>query len=186
MFDCYSSFRQRLAETHALMAEKELKQQEMYAKAARDLEEESKHWITLDNMDQKITEKLFEKPTTTGLTSVSSDLWRHHCYNITLGRLDHMDAMPKTAMDVKRQFHADLAVDKRMQAEEYLNTIIGKGEDRAKFAEYLNDYLVSESLNRDKSEEDQFDEVRNGCGDSVLVHFYANISLFVHRRWILF
>jgi hypothetical protein len=40
---------------------------------------ESRYWVTLDNLDKKITPELFETPATTGVTTAISEYWRYCC-----------------------------------------------------------------------------------------------------------
>lgn len=67
----------------------QLKSQLQFNNLVDDLAAESKYWVTKENMNTLICEKLFEVPATTGITTKSSELWRYSCVTTDVKRLLH-------------------------------------------------------------------------------------------------
>lgn len=60
------NFRFHLAANQIIKDQSSVKQQERYAKLDKDMSIEKDAWLTMENMDKKIVEELFEKHATTG------------------------------------------------------------------------------------------------------------------------
>lgn len=139
-------------------------------------EAESKYWITLENLEKKITEELFATPATTGVVTEISEYWRYCCPsmqpNRTLGRLLEADDDPDSDEDSEDEDENtrdnDLRtspntfmspIDYYLNNEEQittqkesirgmLNAMIGEGSDREKFETMVNQFVeLAENLN---------------------------------------
>lgn len=60
-------------------------QQQRFSRMVQDVHEESRVWITKDNLNQKINEDLFETEATTGLVTRSSQHWRYYALTYQFG-----------------------------------------------------------------------------------------------------
>jgi hypothetical protein len=134
---------------------------ELYYKRLEEIrkwhEEESKHYISPDNINEKITANLFRSDaTSTGLTNKYSDLWRYQVIAPSLKRF-RKDSMFMSHIgkdynqpDMKK---AEDQTELKMQITDWVNEMIGTGEDRSKF-----DFYVSELLKKaEVGKEDQVD-----------------------------
>jgi hypothetical protein len=148
---------------------------ERFSRLVQMHEAESKYWITLENIDKKITHELFETPATTGVTTEISEYWRYCCPsmqpNRTLARLleaddgddgedhdDDDDEMMKKYDDSEREVFMS-PIDYYLNNEEQittqkesirgmLNAMIGEGSDRAKYETLVSEFVeLSETLN---------------------------------------
>lgn len=107
-----------------------------------DLEEESKYWITTENLEQKITPELFMKPATTGLVMRHSHLWKYHCLNDSYGRIltgDDDDDYLMASRKLNEIGHKKLK--RTMDVAEYLNDMIATGEEREKYEETMKLFI---------------------------------------------
>lgn len=146
---------------------------ERFERLVKMHEAESKYWITMENIDQKITEELFAAPATTGVTTEISEYWRYCCPsmqpNRTLGRLLEAENGPdsdeendddlKQFDDVPRPNTFMSPLDYLLDNEEQittqkesirgmLNAMIGEGSDRAKYDTLVNEFVeFAETLN---------------------------------------
>lgn len=145
---------------------------ERFTRLVQMHEAESKYWITLDNIDKKITHELFETPATTGVTTEISEYWRYCCPsmqpNRTLARLleaDDGDDGEDSDDEITRKYDESekdvfmSPIDYYLHNEEQittqkesirgmLNAMIGEGSDRAKYDTLVSEFVeLSETLN---------------------------------------
>lgn len=107
--------------------------------AVADLEAEKSAWITLDNMDEKITSDLFDTHATTGLTTKYSNLWRYQAFSADFERTQREEYESPEEYADKILNEGDMA--KRLEVETYLNALIGTGEERANYKKLLQEFL---------------------------------------------
>jgi hypothetical protein len=71
-------YRQHLANNEVVRVRRSHAQQMRYSNLVDDLTEESKTWITNDNINIRINEELFSSVATTGLVTRSSQHWKFY------------------------------------------------------------------------------------------------------------
>ena len=139
--------RLNLAREHMYWDKKQAKQQGLYKRLAEDLRYESPCWITYDNLEERITKDLFsDKPSTTGLVTPYSSNWRYNIvtYKYDFARMmspqlfvhgdDTMESRLTTARNEK-EYH------KRKSMEDFLEPMVGSGEERAQLKGLVDEYL---------------------------------------------
>lgn len=144
-------YQEKLAKTHLLWEEHEALQKKREDLAVQDLVEESSTWITKDNIETKITDALFEIPgATTGLSTVWREHWNFQTYVPSIRRMfTDVDARAKSSSlserfaDRSRDLEGDKLLMRRLYVEEFLNSSIESGEERAKFKDLVNEFSVS-------------------------------------------
>lgn len=130
--------------------------------AVHDLIEESSSWITLENMNEKITEELFNTPgASTGYKTVQSHLWKYQTYVNSFHRMFtdstyFANNTPEMAEAQRvEQKEEGKEVMHRVLLENFLNTLISTGEERAKFRNLIEDFSKFSAENDAWSEVDQ-------------------------------
>lgn len=146
-----------------------------------ELKIEQTTWITLDNIDSKITKELFDKEaSTSGLLTRYSDHWRIYVEssNYDLKKLkalcaedyDKFDAMNVNQTDEKTledRFLKDNRKSKlssRLWVEDFVEDMITTGEERAQFQDIMKAYMKEmrhyelEEMPDDSDEEYSSDE----------------------------
>jgi hypothetical protein len=152
-----------LAKTHLLWEDQQVVKQKRLDAAVKALEVESQHWITLENVDDKITAALFDVAgTSTGLKTPFSDFMGFQTFVPSLKRMltdnaymngnapfggessnkrsaiDHnADELIEKLEELERQ----KTVLHRMSVENFLDASIEDGEERSKYKELLNAYM---------------------------------------------
>jgi len=156
--EALARYRQTLAKNHLILADKNEKQQERYQTLLDELKIEQTTWITLDNINSKITKELFDKEaSTSGLLTRYSDHWRIYVEssNYDLKKLkawcaeeyDKFDAMNVNQTDettLEDRFSKDSRKSKltnRLWVEDFVEGMITTGEDRAQFQDIIKAYM---------------------------------------------
>ena len=126
------------------MSEVRQQQLQRFLQLTDDLNEEKEFWITKDNLETLITPELFDEPSTTGIVTRRSEYWRWTSAYPNLRRM----LMEASEDDEKYEtLEADLQAFRdgdplnTTGAHDFLNEIIGSGEDRAKYDTLLKQYL---------------------------------------------
>ena len=146
MANVHQHCRKHLARNHLVWDDHQKKQQEQYTQAMGDLLDEHHTWITLDNLEEKITEELFDaEAATTGLKTRYSQLWRTHVesHNFQLERLFNPATYEKTTgSTLEDRFLKMREVEfvKRRMVEDYLQQLVGTGEERENFQELVESF----------------------------------------------
>ena len=147
--------RERLARNQILRDQRNVEEQSRYGKLISDLMEEQKAWITLDNIDAKITNSLFEKQSTTGIVKKDSNLWKLQLVTLDFDRVMGPETKAEFGMSSLQErlnYRGQIKSAKRLMVEDFLNPLIGNGEDRAKFKDLV------ESFSDKFNDADAFDE----------------------------
>lgn len=136
-------YREHLAKLKIIRAKKASVQKKRFESLVRSLEAESKYWVTPDNMDELITEELFNAPCTTGIVTKSSEFWRNYarCTNIkrlVFGVVPNMKDEDTINDIILERTQAERATKEDIM--DTLNSMIGTGEDREKFEELVDDF----------------------------------------------
>lgn len=144
MLNKFDSFREKLASTHLLWEEKQAQRKERQQRALEDLKSEASAWITSENIDSRITDELFAKESaTTGYVTKYSNLWKYQVFTPKLERLLSEEFQDKlfsnTALMDRLKTKAQFRIAKRVVVEDFLNQIIGTGDERSNFKELVND-----------------------------------------------
>ncbi len=112
--------------------------------AIRMHEDEAHYYITAANIDQMLPVDFFdEKPKTTGLTFSHSRFWSYKAESVSLKRMNTDEALRSGIDDSYPYDEARLRGD----VGNYLNEMIGSGQDRAKFEEYVQSIIDNYSGN---------------------------------------
>ncbi len=129
--------------------------------AAKLHEQEVSSYITESNIHEKITPELFEKEsTTTGLMTPTSNLWKYQTFAPTLKRLFNDQYFHAKLAEIepsntesahsflqnRLKSKSDFRVTKRLMVEDFLNEMIGSGDERSQFTELVKD--VSEHFEK--------------------------------------
>jgi hypothetical protein len=163
--------REHVAKMKVIENQKNAIREERFSRLVQMHEAESKYWITMENIDKKITRELFETPATTGVTTEISEYWRYCCPsmqpNRTLARLleaddddaeDSDDELMKKYDESERDVFMS-PIDYYLNNEEQittqkesirgmLNAMIGEGSDRAKYESLVSEFVeLTETLN---------------------------------------
>ena len=105
--------------------------------------EEQKVWITLDNIDSKITSSLFEKQSTTGIVKKDSNLWKLQLVTLDLDRVMGPETQAEFRMSTLQErlnYRGQIKSAKRLMVEDFLNPLVGTGEDRSKFKDLVESF----------------------------------------------
>jgi len=134
--------RERLFRTQLKWEARKATEDARVQQALTDLQKESENYITASNLDEKVTADLFGKfPATTGIVTPHSNHWRYEVFTPKVQRLlstsfrEEFETMSKSR--IKAKMVGQSRVTKRMLTEEFLNDMIGTGEDRDKFQELV-------------------------------------------------
>lgn len=134
--------RERLFRTQLKWEARKATEQARIQQALTDLQQESENYITASNVNERITADLFGKfPATTGIVTPHSNHWRYEVFTPKVQRLLSPSFREEFEMMTHSRIKAKMAgqsrVTKRMLTEEFLNDMIGTGEDRDKFQELV-------------------------------------------------
>ena len=93
-------YRQHLANNEVVRVRRSHAQQMRYSNLVDDLTEESKTWITNDNVNVRINEELFSSVATTGLVTRSSQHWKFYAMTFSYkGTSKKTDLLPGQSTD---------------------------------------------------------------------------------------
>lgn len=112
--------REGLARRHAIAAEFQSEQNLKYHQLLLDLQYESQHWLSAENVNEKITESLFDKPSSTGVLSSKSELWRWHTMAVDFKRSmskSFMEQFDLTSLNGRMEFRSHTSSVKRFAVE---------------------------------------------------------------------
>lgn len=157
-------YQEKLAKTHLLWEEHQALQKKREDLAVKDLIEESSTWITKDNIETKITDALFDVPgANTGLSTVWREHWNFQTFVPSIRRMfTDLDARTKSSSLAERfagrsrDLEGDKLLMRRIYVEEFLNSSIESGEERAKFKDLVEDF------SRSFEEHGAFDDLDEG------------------------
>ena len=139
-------YREKLARNHIVHAQRVAVQNESFKNLIDTLEAESSSWITLDNIDSKITEELFAAPATTGLVTSESRHWRHQLLTIQLKRMLSPEFVTESnsngSLADRLQQRGQAKSVKRLLLQEFLEPMIGSGQERANQQEILDKFAA--------------------------------------------
>lgn len=138
-------YRLHLAHQAIVREKREAAKVKQCEQALRDLEEESKVWVTKDNVDDLITEKLFDSPATTGILTKDSESWRHNAMSTDLNRMISSDlynelVIKNQSINSRAEWKGRARFTKRMMAEDFLNQMVGTGEERSQFSGLVKNF----------------------------------------------
>lgn len=109
-----------------------------------DIEEEKKTWITEENMNNKITAALFDKPATTGLLTRDSELWRWHLHSMKLDRLmnnsETSSDFAGSSLAERLEFRGQVRSARKIMVQDFLEPMIESGSDRAEYDELVDKF----------------------------------------------
>lgn len=141
-----ASYREKLARNQIIRGRQQEAEQTRYSHLVADLLAEKDSWITKENIDAKITDSLFEKQTTTGIVTKTSDLWRLQVISVDLDRV----MSPELANEYTGQTLSDrlsrrgqFREAKKLYVQDILNPMIGSGEERANFKQLVEEFTAT-------------------------------------------
>ena len=113
---------QHLADVEVIRTRKSNAQQMRYSNLVDDLSEESRVWITNDNVNQRINEGLFSAVSTTGLVTRSSQHWKFYAMTFSFKGVSKKTALlPGQSTD--RFFRAMPTTSREMAPNRSVNSI---------------------------------------------------------------
>lgn len=80
-------FREHVARSQVIREQRHTVQEARHSRLVQDLVEEKDQWITYDNLNFKVTDNLFTQPSTTGLVTRASNLYRFQIIPQSVQRL---------------------------------------------------------------------------------------------------
>ena len=106
------------------------------------LETESKTWIkTEEEVDEFISPSFFEKPSTTGIVTRSSNLWRYMPVTIDINRKMSREMLDKLSPKFDDSAKNDQTViTKQLLVEEFLRPLIKTGEQRQNYKQLVKEF----------------------------------------------
>jgi len=144
------NYREHLARLSVRAKQKDEVRRARLQRLIEQLEAESKYWITPQNMEEKITEELFQKPCTTGVVTKYSEFWRYYCRSSNVNRtlIQIMQDMNETPGSDSRTDSVRARMEERarkntMRKEaiaHMLNGMIGTGKDRERYEEFVDGF----------------------------------------------
>mmetsp|Transcript_34614 Transcript_34614/g.32975 ORF Transcript_34614/g.32975 Transcript_34614/m.32975 type:complete len:307 (-) Transcript_34614:113-1033(-) len=160
----HQKFREHVARSQVIREQRHTVQEARHSRLVQDLVEEKDQWITNDNLNFKVTDNLFEQPTTTGLVTRSSNLYRFQVIPMSMQRMmSNHGGSDSTENGLKERLEekGQLATAKKLMVAEFLETMIGTGAERNKYEEYV------ESFSKMYDEEGVFDGENNELQDYI-------------------
>lgn len=144
-------------------------QLERYKNLIADLTSERSAWINSENLDQKITEELFDnKFTSTGLVLKDSKHWRYQALTFKWNR-KYSKEVSELVEDqtLKNRVGFVLSqeqLNNRLLVEELVRPMINTGKNRSEYEDLVNDFVnaISKVKVDDSEIGPSFYEVRNG------------------------
>jgi hypothetical protein len=140
-------YRARLVKNHFVNKQKVDRQLQKNMRFVADLEEESKTWITRENIDSKITAELFTKPSSTGLITSSSDHWKWQLVTHPFGvdrspheESDLAQAEAETGPVSEQMRRAEARSQVRLMLKDMLEEVVENGQQRANMKEYIDKF----------------------------------------------
>ena len=140
-------FQEHLAKNVIKYNEKKKAQQERYDNFFSDIQRESSCWLTKDSLDEKITEALFETPSTTGIVTKHSEYWRWQVMSINLNRIMSQEFMKERDMDKDKgslSKRLDWAAQeenfKKFEVRDFLEEMVANGRDREHLEELVDKF----------------------------------------------
>lgn len=127
----------------------------------QDFQDESKTWLNESNIETRITAKLFTKQATTGLVTKQSEHWRWHLITMDPKRIMNPAFMRQYAGDSledRMEVRGGVRSAQRIFAQDFLDPMIGTGEERAKYRELVDKFTSTfQQQNAQPEVEDYFD-----------------------------
>jgi hypothetical protein len=144
-------YREHLESESLIRNEKRAAQQKRYEAMDADMAEESKVWLTMENMDSIITPEFFDNPTTTGIKTKYSEWWRAEPITLNMkrtmspermwdygGKPDHQGRVnPQDYLKAKMS----LKFDKKLMAMQFLDEVIATGHEKENYKKLVEDYV---------------------------------------------
>jgi hypothetical protein len=136
--------REKLARNQVVRSQREEVQQTRYTRLVADLEQEMPTWLNADNIEEKITDSLFESQATTGLVTKTSEHWRWQIVPLNLQRLMSPDfaASESSGSELadRLALRGQIKSAKKIMVQDFLDPMIGTGEERAKYKELVEKF----------------------------------------------
>jgi hypothetical protein len=165
--------RARLAKHIILKKQQHEVESQRFQQMLKDLKEEQKVWITLDNMDSVIIPELFgATPTSTGLVTKYSDHWRYYVHPFNIKRemaeiraQGGVDEFGRVLPDESYKFDLgdgshgvweermndieQSVSSAKLEVENKLNEMIGSAEERENYRDLVRRYIASSTVVED-------------------------------------
>ena len=112
-----------------------------YNQLIEDLLQEKPFWITKQTIESKIVPALFEKPTSTGLSSKYSEYWRWHVSSLDLKRIFSINNDSENGNELLKRLEqrAQLKASTTMELEDFFNSMVSTGSEREKYKETISE-----------------------------------------------
>lgn len=121
-------------------------EQKRIGQMVKDFVMESNTWLNESSIENKITTKLFTKPSTTGLVTRQSEHWRWHLVTMDPKRVMNPAFMRQYAGDSledRMEIRGGVRSAQRIFAQDFLDPMIGTGEERAKYRELVDKFTTA-------------------------------------------
>jgi hypothetical protein len=158
-----------LAHNKTIYREREEQLGKWHNEMAKSYEEESKHWLTPENLETQITEDLFDTPSTTGIRFKDSEYWRYSVNTLKLKRFtaiqDQYSDMSGTSLADRVEYLAELRSNRKLIIQDFLDPMIGTGDERSKYQEILDN--MTDNVFNDGSAFEDFEDMNTYHEDEI-------------------
>ena len=135
--------RERIAISSIRIEQHKKLQQQRYLKLIKELSTEKVAWLNHDNLETKINEQLFLRPSATGLLTAHSNHWRYHLFTMNFKRIlspEFIDTYLDKVVGDRMSTRGHIRSVKNMIVEDILDPMIGTGSERAKYKELVEKF----------------------------------------------
>ena len=135
--------RERIAISSIRIEQHKKLQQQRYLKLIKELSTEKVAWLNHDNLETKINEQLFIRPSATGLLTAHSNHWRYHLFTMNFKRIlspEFIDTYLDKVVGDRMSTRGHIRSVKNMIVEDILDPMIGTGSERAKYKELVEKF----------------------------------------------
>eukprot|EP01041_Mallomonas_annulata_P005321 gene5321-10640_t len=136
-------FQEKLAKSILKQQKKDQLQVQRYNTMINTYQAEQSSWININNLENKISTDLFEKPSTTGLCTTASEYWRWHMFSMNPKRIlneDFISTYSGTSLENRMNLRGQLRSSKTVMAQDFLEPMIGTAQDRLKYRELVDKF----------------------------------------------
>mmetsp|Transcript_25264 Transcript_25264/g.25496 ORF Transcript_25264/g.25496 Transcript_25264/m.25496 type:complete len:280 (+) Transcript_25264:157-996(+) len=161
-------YKEKLAKSMYIQSKKNDLQNQRYKMLLDSLLQEHNCWLSYDQIDEKINDSLFDKQKSTGLITKNSNHWRWHMITMNPKRIlnpDFIRLYTQTSLESRMQIRGQVRSAKKIMAQDFLDPMIGTGEDRAKYRELVDRFAdMFEKTNAQPDVEKYFDYLLSNQG----------------------
>ncbi len=139
-----TAFNEHLAKNMVIHEERQRLQAKRHEELSKEYAEESKHWLTVENVDSRITLDFFDTPSTTGLCVADSEHWRYGVHSINLDRfrsgLQNTVATSESSLEDRLDMRKQNISSRHLLVQDFLDPLISTGSERAQYRDLMKKF----------------------------------------------